>query len=112
MERVREEGTEQSHRLRALLADIPGLTLLGAGGPTLPIVTLAPSTPTADATRLGMMLSDTYKIMARSGTHCAHPYYARAGVRGALRLSAYVYNGDEDLQAAATALREIMSRLA
>jgi cysteine desulfurase/selenocysteine lyase len=113
MEAVRQEGDEQSRRLRALVAEIPGLRLLGPtdARDTLPLVNLAPTRASVDAARLGMMLSDSYKIMARSGTHCAHPFYARAGVTGALRLSAFVYNSDEDLQAAAFALREIMSRL-
>jgi len=113
MEAVHEEGVAQSRKLRALTAALPGLRLLGPvdADDTLPIVTLAPTAPAVDAARLGMILSDTYKIMARSGTHCAHPYYARAGVKGALRLSAYVYNSDEDLEIAAGALGEIMKRL-
>lgn len=111
MERLHEHGLAQAKKLRSLVGAIDGLKLLGPEGETLPIATLAPATPAVDAARLGMMLSDTYKIMARSGTHCAHPYYAQLGVRGALRLSAYVYNSDEDLEMAAAALREIMSRL-
>jgi cysteine desulfurase/selenocysteine lyase len=113
MEAVRDEGTAQSRRLREKVAEIPGLELVGPvdARDTLPIVTVAPVRATVDAARLGMMLSDSYKIMARSGTHCAHPFYARAKVRGALRLSAFVYNSDEDLDLAASALREIMARI-
>jgi cysteine desulfurase / selenocysteine lyase len=94
-------------------SQIPGLTLLGPRDPALKlaILSFAPSNSIIDIEMLGMMLSDSYKIMARTGTHCAHPYFEACGLRGSVRLSAYVYTTEADIHLAADATEELLRRL-
>lgn len=110
MAKVAEHDAALSARMHALFADMPGLELLGPRDPArkLGIVSLVPTVPTLTPATLGRILSDSYKIMARTGTHCAHPFYASHGKPGALRLSSYVYTSEDDLELAARALQEIL----
>jgi cysteine desulfurase/selenocysteine lyase len=58
---------------------------------------------------VALMLSDTFKIMVRSGFHCAHPLFEQLGLtRGAVRASAYLYNTEDDISELANALRSIL----
>jgi selenocysteine lyase/cysteine desulfurase len=58
------------------------------------------------------ILSDSFKIMTRSGFHCAHPLFDWHGFsRGALRLSAYLYNTVEQIHAAGEVLAVVLGRV-
>ena len=110
MDRVAAHGAELAAIMVRELGDVPGLAVLGPGS-RLPIVSLVP-TVDVRVEALAALLSDSAAIMARAGTHCAHPYLAERGVAGTLRLSGYVYTSRDDVAAAAHALRRIMERLA
>lgn len=110
-----EVAAYEAHLARVMnerFACIPGLTLLGPRAPThkLAILSFAPSTPIIDCEMLGTMLSDSYKIMVRTGTHCAHPYFEAHGLLGSVRLSAYVYTTEADIHLAADATQELLWR--
>ena len=58
------------------------------------------------------MLSDTYKIMVRSGFHCAHPCFDALGEpAGSVRASAYLYNTVEEIAALGGALRAVLAKV-
>jgi cysteine desulfurase/selenocysteine lyase len=46
--------------------------------------------------------------MVRSGTHCCHPFFDGIGRSGALRLSAYLYNTEDEIERATDALRRAL----
>ncbi|MCP4449420.1 MAG: aminotransferase class V-fold PLP-dependent enzyme [Myxococcales bacterium] len=50
------------------------------------------------------------KIMVRSGTHCAHPYFEAQAVAGSVRFSPYVYSGETDMREALEAMEFILGR--
>lgn len=113
MERVAAHGQDLARLLHARLAPLPGLELLGPAGPerTIGIASLAVRGGNLDVTTLGHVLSDTHKVMARSGTHCAHPYFESRGLHGALRLSTHVYTSRDDVEIAAAALAGIVESM-
>jgi cysteine desulfurase/selenocysteine lyase len=65
-----------------------------------------------DLTDLARVMSDSYGVMCRSGKHCAQPYVDSFGLGQVLRLSAYVYTTEEDVQHAFTALDEAVPLVA
>lgn len=66
-----------------------------------------PSTPKLDET--ARVLSDTYGIMCRNGHLCAQPYIDQIAGAHVMRLSAYVYNNDSEIEHFFTSLDEINS---
>jgi cysteine desulfurase/selenocysteine lyase len=72
------------------------------------IASLVPFRDAVTVASVGNYLSDSKKIMARSGTHCAHPYFDSIGVAGSLRLSTYVYSSEQDIVDASEALDQIL----
>jgi cysteine desulfurase/selenocysteine lyase len=110
MKRVAEHDAALAAYMHELFAELPGVEMLGPADPTkkIAIASLVPTAATVTPATLGRILSDSHKIMARTGTHCAHPYFAARGKAGALRLSAYIYTSSDDLDAAALAIREVL----
>lgn len=60
----------------------------------------------ADLTELARILSDSYGVMCRTGHHCAQPFVDAQGRGQLLRLSAYAYTTDADIETAFAALDE------
>lgn len=114
MAKVAAHDAELARVMHECFADLPGLRMLGPRDPRrkIAIASLAPTTKAFDVETLAMMLSDSHKVMARAGTHCAHPYFRERGLAGSLRLSAYVYTSAEEIRAAAAALRDVVRSLA
>lgn len=113
MDRVAAHDAELARLMLSLFSELPGATLLGPAEAAhrIAIASLVPP-PGIEASTVGMMLSDSFKIMARAGTHCAHPYFDAHGAAGSVRLSSYLYNTEEEIRAAHAALVDILSRLA
>jgi cysteine desulfurase / selenocysteine lyase len=89
----------------------PQLRLLGPLSPErrVSLATLVLRTAKLAAEHVAFKLADRYAVMARSGTHCAQPYYQSIGLTGGLRLSAYVYTTIEELDRAFDAIDEILT---
>jgi cysteine desulfurase/selenocysteine lyase len=69
------------------------------------IISFAPRHERVDAVRLSQILSDTYSVMARAGSHCAHPLHKALGwTRGSLRFSLQLYNTADELAYAVRSL--------
>ncbi|MBI1947873.1 MAG: cysteine desulfurase [Deltaproteobacteria bacterium] len=110
MDRVAAHDALLAERLVHGLAGIPGTRLLGPppGEGRLALASLVIDRKVA-ADHVAMILSDTYKVMARSGHHCCHPYFDAVHASGALRLSAYLYNTVDEVDTAVAAVREILA---
>lgn len=113
MPAVQAHDTALAAELEAQLREVPGVRVLMARGePRLAIATLVPTTPRITADHLAYYLSETHKIMVRSGHHCAHPLFDSIGAEaGGMRASAYLYNEAEEIRALAAALRELLGRV-
>ncbi|WP_281560963.1 aminotransferase class V-fold PLP-dependent enzyme [Thalassomonas sp. RHCl1] len=66
-----------------------------------------PGTPNLDD--VARTLSDSYGIMCRNGHLCAQPYVSEQADRQVLRISAYLYNTDQDIKLFFDALDELAS---
>jgi cysteine desulfurase/selenocysteine lyase len=101
-------------RLEKETATIPGMhTIMSPARPRLAIAQLVLDTPALGPEDLSLMLSDGHKIMTRAGFHCAHLLFDHLRLdRGAVRVSAYVYNTEDEIAELGAALRSILGRFA
>jgi cysteine desulfurase/selenocysteine lyase len=99
-------------RIAQETADIPGMhTIMSPASPRLAIAQVVLDTPALGPEDLSLMLSDGYKIMTRAGFHCVHLLFDHLALaRGALRVSAYVYNTEDEIAQLGAALRSILGR--
>jgi cysteine desulfurase / selenocysteine lyase len=99
-------------RIARETADIPGMhTIMSPARPRLAIAQVVLDTPALGPEDLSLMLSDGYKIMTRAGFHCVHLLFDHLALaRGAVRVSAYVYNTEEEIAELGGALRSILGR--
>ncbi len=101
-----------AERLRAGCEALPGVKLLGPStGHRLPIASLALTSPGLSADDVALILSDTHKVMVRSGHHCCHPYFDGLGLSGAVRASAHAYTSVDDVDAFLDAARTVLRAL-
>ena len=100
-------------RLREGVAALPGVRLLGPapGKPALPLASFVLTGTGLSADDVALVLSDTHKVMVRSGHHCCHPYFDGLGFPGAVRASAHAYNSVEDVDAFLDAARAVLRAL-
>jgi cysteine desulfurase/selenocysteine lyase len=112
MARVAAHDAALARLMHDRFSEISSLRMLGPQDPNrkIAIAALVPNPGVSSAGSLGQMLSDSHKIMARSGKHCAHPYFASREILGSLRLSTYVYNSEQDVLMAAAALEQIVRK--
>jgi cysteine desulfurase / selenocysteine lyase len=113
MEAISAHERVLAQRLVGGLLDVPGTRLLGPppGDERFAIASLVIESKTLAPDHVAMILSDTRKIMVRSGHHCCHPFFDALGTSGSLRLSAYLYNTVDEIDAATAAVREILAGL-
>jgi cysteine desulfurase / selenocysteine lyase len=111
MESVRAHELVLTRHAQELLAEIPGLKILGPeperkGG----IVTFVMEGMHADDVSKAL---DIQGIAVRSGHHCAMPLHDRLGITASTRASFYIYNTTEEVARLAAGVREarrILSR--
>lgn len=107
--RSRIEAHELALRdmLRDALSDLRGMRVLMSDD-GIAIASVVPTAMNVSSDTLCRILSDRFKIMTRSGFHCAHPFFDSQGLElGAVRLSAYLYNDVQEIWAAGRALVEL-----
>lgn len=98
------------HRVEDALAEVEGLTLLGAARADRSGI-VAFSLDRVDPNALAILLEDKYRIMVRSGDHCVHSWFNAKGVEGSVRASFYLYNTSAEADAFAGAVRDLMAQL-
>jgi cysteine desulfurase / selenocysteine lyase len=114
-ERIVAHERELVNAMDDALRGLPGVRVLSGepGTEHLAIASVVPVGADLHSDLLCQILSDSFKIMTRSGFHCAHPLFDGQGFeRGAVRLSAYVYNTVEEIYRAGEALGTILGRVA
>ena len=96
-------------RLRAGLAHIPGVRMIGQAAERVAVVSFV--VDRAHATDLAVLL-DLDGIAVRSGQHCAHPLMRRFGVGATVRASLAFYNTAEEVDQFLAALEKARGMLA
>jgi cysteine desulfurase/selenocysteine lyase len=105
MESVRAAELALTRRAHELLAEIPGLRILGPA-PELKggIVTFALEGIHPDDVSKAL---DIQGIAVRAGHHCAMPLHARLGLTASTRASFYIYNTADEVARLAAGLKEV-----
>jgi len=104
LESIRAHELMMTRHAHALLADIPGLRILGPapeqkGG----IVTFVIDGIHPDDVSKAL---DVQGIAVRGGHHCAMPLHERLGITASTRASFYLYNTPEEVVRLANGIRE------
>jgi cysteine desulfurase/selenocysteine lyase len=96
-----------------VLSRIPHLRVfMATEHPRLAVASFAVCGERVTPDHLARVLSDSYQIMVRSGFHCAHPFFDRhAAPQGALRISAYLYNTEAEIEHFGEVLMVLVQRL-
>lgn len=109
MEAIEARNAQLRARLDERIGGLKGLRALGLGPERAPILSLVEPTGTLTPDYFSRLLSDSYGVMTRGGHHCVHPYHEQVGASGSLRLSLHVYNTEEEIEHAASALEQLLA---
>jgi cysteine desulfurase/selenocysteine lyase len=99
--------------LERALKRVPGVRVVQSRErDRLAVATVIPLSSHVHPDHLARVLSEGHQTLVRSGFFCAHPLFdGLMAEQGGLRLSAYVYNTVDEIDAACDALRRAMERL-
>ena len=104
LDRIFDHERELARILLDGIAEIPGITVLGAAENR--IGTVAFDVAGVHAHDVGQYL-DSQGVAVRVGHHCAQPLHRRFGVTASTRASTYLYNNTEDCKRFLAALAEV-----
>jgi cysteine desulfurase / selenocysteine lyase len=102
--RVQQHEQQLLAYARALLAELPGVRLIGGTGPALGVVSLV--VDGVHAHDVSTVL-DRCGIAVRAGHHCAQPVMRHFGVPATVRASFAVYNTQAEIDALARGLARV-----
>jgi selenocysteine lyase/cysteine desulfurase len=104
-ETIEKKNTDLTRRFIHELMDIPGITLYNEK-PDLPVVAF--NINGIDNHEAGFILSRAYKVIMRTGLHCAPLVHERIdGGKGCIRASFSYFNTPDECRTAAAAVREV-----
>ncbi|MDE0573235.1 SufS family cysteine desulfurase [Demequina sp. B12] len=109
MDRVEAHEREIAAVMRAGVAEIPGVRLLGPVGSADARDVIGVASIAVDGVHphdVGQVLDDA-GIAVRVGHHCAQPLHRKFGVTGSTRASAHVYTTREDAEAFVAAVATV-----
>lgn len=111
--RIQAHQSRLTALLQAALSDIKGCRpLMARNGSAAPIGALSMARRHFNLDDVAVSLSENFGVMARSGYFCAHPLAERLGIsESLLRVSAYIYTCDDDIQHFHRAINTIMHRM-
>lgn len=111
--RVRRREKELTAYLLELLGGVAGLTVYGPRDPERQVGVVSFNLDRVGAERVAFILDDVYDIQVRSGLHCAPQAHRTIGTldRGTVRIGLGYFNQESDLEALATALKEIAAEI-
>lgn len=111
--RVRQREKELTAYLLELLGGVAGLTVYGPRDPERQVGVVSFNLDRVGAERVAFILDDVYDIQVRSGLHCAPQAHRTIGTldRGTVRIGLGYFTRESDLEALATALKEIAAEI-
>lgn len=111
IENVAEHHAKLIRRLRAGLAEIPGVTVLGPSDESATVGVASCVVEGFEPHELAAILDASFGIQTRAGLHCApriHEALGTAAAGGTLRMSVGCWTTDDHIQATLDALRGIL----
>lgn len=111
---LREVGLENVHKhevllnkkLRNALSSMGNIGLIGPIENETSVTSF--TVENIDAHQVAQLLDKTAKIMVRSGQFCVHSWFAEREIEGAVRVSLYLYNTEEEIEKFVEALEKII----
>ncbi|MEK6901311.1 MAG: aminotransferase class V-fold PLP-dependent enzyme, partial [Nanoarchaeota archaeon] len=109
MDTITRHGKELTQYALHQLTNLPGITIIG-------LSTMEQRGPVISFTVEGIHphdvseLLDKENIAVRGGHHCAMPLMKKLGLPGTVRISLYIYNSIEDIDALIQALRNVQRK--
>jgi cysteine desulfurase/selenocysteine lyase len=112
-ERINAHERALSQALTAGLDDLPrAKVFIARDTPALAMACIVPQSESIGPDQIALALSDSFRIMVRSGFHCAHPYFDRHRIKlGAIRVSTYLYNTVEEVEYFVRCTRKLLETL-
>lgn len=102
---IKRTGTDLTNRFIQELKRIPGITIYNEN-PALPVVSF--NIGGIDNQEVGFILARAYNIIMRTGLHCAPLVHERIdGGKGCVRASFSYFTRGDQIETAATAIREV-----
>lgn len=89
------DNIEEHEKELSKLINKEGLQQIGYKGDTGIFSFIIPG---MDVHETAAMLSETKKIMIRSGAHCMHPWFNKQNLKGSARISLYLYSTKEEIE--------------
>lgn len=110
LDNIRRHEVELTDRLWRKLAELEGVHILGHRDMNRRVGTLSLHTEAIAATELGGILDQAFDIAVRPGLHCAPYIHKSSGTfpDGALRVSPGPFNTEQDIDALAQALADVL----
>lgn len=94
-------------QLKSLESKRP-LTILGPADPALRGGITSFLVEGVDHHKIALLLNSTTNIMVRSGSFCVHSWFNDKGIKGAVRVSLYLYNTKEEIDILIQTLEKII----
>ena len=90
------------------LRQLRQLTILGPADPALRGGITSFTVEGIDCHKIALLLNSTANIMVRSGSFCVHSWFNDKGIKGAVRVSLYLYNTKEEIDILIQTLEKII----
>lgn len=113
VEKIHAREMELLSELMESLQDIPNLILYGSKDLRKKTAVLSVNIKGASSSKVGELLERRYGILTRTGAHCAPLMHEAMGTKtqGAVRLSLSYFTTEEEIERAASALKELAKEL-
>lgn len=113
VEKIHAREMELLSELMENLQDIPNLILYGSKDLRKKTAVLSVNIKGVSSSKVGELLERRYGILTRTGAHCAPLMHEAMGTKtqGAVRLSLSYFTTEEEIERAASALKELAKEL-
>lgn len=113
VEKIHAREMELLSELMESLQDIPNLILYGSKDLRKKTAVLSVNIKGVSSSKVGELLERRYGILTRTGAHCAPLMHEAMGTKtqGAVRLSLSYFTTEEEIERAASALKELAKEL-
>ncbi|WP_153557392.1 aminotransferase class V-fold PLP-dependent enzyme [Roseimaritima sediminicola] len=111
LERIHRHEVNLTQHAHALLADVPGVRLIGPQDPADKSGIVSFAIEGVHAHDIAQWM-DTRGIAVRAGHHCAMPLHKSLGLSSSTRASFYLYNTMDEVERFVEAVREVRAKFA
>lgn len=108
LEKIMEHEQKLTEKMREVFLGLPEVRVLGTAKEKNPIFSF--TVKDKSVYDIATLLSEQ-QVCVRSGHHCAEPLLNMMGESGAVRVSAAIYNTEEDIEKFAKALKKVLEVL-